>query len=125
MTIFRSVCRRLTASLLTKKGLDVETVENGLLSVDRISSGDCIDVVVMVSGAGWSRAHTAVQDMEMPVMNGHEATRQIRALPLEKQPIIIGLTGNALVGTRSLIPGTDSGRRKIRRSLPGPVQTRC
>jgi CheY-like chemotaxis protein len=40
-------------------------------------------------------------DVQMPEMDGLEATRQIRAtIPTERQPIIIALTANAMQGDR-------------------------
>jgi two-component system, sensor histidine kinase and response regulator len=44
----------------------------------------------------------------MPIMDGFEATRLIRSLPLH-QPIIIAVTANALVGERErcLFAGMD------------------
>ncbi|AWB49073.1 hypothetical protein HYN69_11685 [Gemmobacter aquarius] len=73
--------RDLTAAMLGKHGLSVETAENGADGLERLLDQH-FDVVFM--------------DNQMPVMGGLEATRRIRALPTEKGQIpIIGLTGRA------------------------------
>ncbi|MCZ6513510.1 MAG: response regulator [Nitrospinae bacterium] len=58
------VNRDLAARLLTKRGHEVVTVENGQEAVDRFLES-VFDVILM--------------DLEMPVMSGIEAARQIRA----------------------------------------------
>ncbi len=58
------VNRDLAARLLTKRGHEVITVENGQEAVDRFLES-AFDVILM--------------DLEMPVMSGIEAARQIRA----------------------------------------------
>ncbi len=54
----------LTTRLLTKRGYEVVTVANGQEAVDRFLE-EVFDVILM--------------DLEMPVMSGFEAARQIRA----------------------------------------------
>jgi hypothetical protein len=42
-----------------------------------------------------------LMDVHMPEMDGYEATRSLRAsLPAERQPHIVALTANALMGDR-------------------------
>ncbi|MEE8269316.1 MAG: response regulator [Nitrospinaceae bacterium] len=58
------VNRDLTTRLLERKGHEITTAENGKEAVDRFLEGS-FDVILM--------------DLEMPVVSGIEAARQIRA----------------------------------------------
>src|SRR5690606_14005949 len=66
--------------LLEKLGATVECVGNGALAVERCRS-NLLDVVFM--------------DIEMPVMNGLDATKAIRALPGGEGLPIVGVSANA------------------------------
>jgi light-regulated signal transduction histidine kinase (bacteriophytochrome)/DNA-binding response OmpR family regulator len=72
--------RQLLLKLLEAVGFEVRVAENGLAAI-----------------ALWSdwKPHLILMDIEMPVMNGHEATQQIRATIAGKDAIIIALTANA------------------------------
>lgn len=71
----------LTAALLANQGLIATTASNGAEAVQAILDRD-FDLVLI--------------DSQMPIMDGLEATRRIRALPTAKSAVpIIGLTGNA------------------------------
>ncbi|MBA4109127.1 MAG: hybrid sensor histidine kinase/response regulator [Leptothrix sp. (in: Bacteria)] len=65
--------------LLTGEGALITCVDNGALAVEQVRAGQAFDVMLC--------------DIEMPVMDGYEATRQIRAMA-SKLPII-GLTAHA------------------------------
>lgn len=68
--------------LLKKQGFDVFTADNGAQAVELVKSTQ-LDVIMM--------------DCQMPVMDGFEATRQIRALPSPGNQIpIIAVTANAM-----------------------------
>ena len=75
----------ILAELLEMEGASCEIVENGRLAVDRFrqTPEGTYDAILM--------------DVQMPVMNGHEATRAIRALPREdaRRIPIIAMTANA------------------------------
>ena len=76
--------QQLIKQILANLGYEPETVENGLLAVEAVTEGD-YDMILM--------------DVQMPEMDGLEATRTIRKGAL-KQPVIIALTANALHGDR-------------------------
>ncbi|MCR4934968.1 MAG: response regulator [Oscillospiraceae bacterium] len=76
----------IVIELLSMRDVTVDLAENGQIAVDLFaaSAPGSYDAVLM--------------DIRMPVMDGHEATRQIRALdrPDAKQIPIIALSANAL-----------------------------
>jgi signal transduction histidine kinase/ActR/RegA family two-component response regulator len=67
--------------ILQKAGLEVTVVENGRQAVDAVAGGR-YDLILM--------------DMQMPVMNGYEATRTIRSLQIAVP--IIAMTAHAMRG---------------------------
>ncbi len=76
----------LTQKLLARSGYQIDVVENGLQAVDAVTRND-YDVVLM--------------DVQMPEVDGVEATRRIRALPSNKNRVpIIALTAKAEVNTQ-------------------------
>jgi signal transduction histidine kinase/CheY-like chemotaxis protein len=72
----------VTQGMLLPYGLNIETVESGAEAVQKIKNGNTYDVIFM--------------DHMMPVMDGVEATRQIREMGYTGA--IVALTANALLG---------------------------
>ena len=60
------------------------------------------------------RPHLIWMDMQMPVMNGYEATKRIKAHPLGKETVIVALTASAFEEERKTIlaAGCDDFMRK-------------
>jgi len=76
----------LVATMLRKFGHKVDIVDNGRLAVAAVEAG-AFDVVLM--------------DMQMPEMDGEEATRLIRALPFPKNRLpVLALTADAMMESR-------------------------
>ena len=75
---------RIARQLLTRAGFAVETAENGQVAVD------------MVSASGPGHYDAILMDIQMPVMDGCDAARAIRAL--ERRELagipIVALTAN-------------------------------
>jgi len=80
------IIRTLISKLLARLGFQAQFVCNGAEAVEAVQN-DHYDVILM--------------DMQMPVMDGISATKEIRSLPRPVRDIpIIALTANALVGER-------------------------
>ena len=73
----------LARETLEEAGLVVDTAENGELAVKAVKKNgtDYYDFILM--------------DIQMPVIDGYEATKAIRALPGGDKAIIIALSANA------------------------------
>jgi len=76
--------QKVALRILQRLGYEADLAENGLAVLAALDHKD-YDVILM--------------DVQMPEMNGIDATRRIRAeLPAERQPSIIALTADALAG---------------------------
>ena len=88
--------QRVAQRMLERLGCTTTLAKNGLEALSAVEK-DSFDVVLM--------------DIQMPEMDGEEATRRIRStLPAECQPVIIALTANAVEGDaeRYLKAGMDA-----------------
>lgn len=76
--------REIAVALLSKQGVTVETAENGQLCVEKFSA------------APHGHYDAVLMDVRMPVMNGYEATKAIRALARADAALpIIAMTADA------------------------------
>ncbi len=82
------VNQKVATLLLERLGHRTDVVSNGREALEALGRRD-YDVVLM--------------DLQMPVMDGLEATRRAReSLPADRQPTIIAMTANALVEDREV-----------------------
>jgi CheY-like chemotaxis protein len=78
--------RHIAASLLRKAGAVAMHAENGRQALDVLAEGHGIDIVLM--------------DLQMPVMDGYEALRQIRGDQRWHELPVIAVTASAMVQER-------------------------
>lgn len=79
--------REIAEEILSMTGVKVETAENGKAAVDMVAASEegYYDLILM--------------DLQMPVMNGHDATRALRKMERRdtKTIPIVAMTANAFV----------------------------
>ena len=87
--------REIGVEILQMTGAEVETAENGKIAVEKVEASPegLYDLVFM--------------DIQMPVMNGYEATAAIRSLPGENGKLpIVAMTANAFAEDVQLAKNT-------------------
>ena len=77
--------QQVAEELLRGAGMEPHLASNGLEALQRLEK-ESFDAVLM--------------DIQMPGMDGYQATRQLRADPRFKQLIVIAMTANAMTGDR-------------------------
>ena len=82
---FFELNREIAEAILTESGLIIECAEDGTVAVDKVKNSEAgyYDLILM--------------DVQMPIMNGYNATKAIRSLPepeLASIPIV-AMTANA------------------------------
>jgi signal transduction histidine kinase/CheY-like chemotaxis protein len=87
----RPESRDLLQKLLESAGFTVRAAENGEVAVDLFRT--------------W-KPHLIWMDMRMPVMDGYEATRRIKASPEGRRTVILALTASAFEEDRELVLAT-------------------
>ncbi|KAL0442465.1 UNVERIFIED_CONTAM: Two-component response regulator 24 [Sesamum latifolium] len=82
--------RRIHGMLLARYGLETEGAENGKEAVDLFLAGKTFDLVLM--------------DMEMPVMDGLQATQRLRGMGVSS--MIVGVTARGLEAEKEAFMAT-------------------
>jgi signal transduction histidine kinase/CheY-like chemotaxis protein len=82
----QEINRALTVQMLRKEGIRCDVALNGQEAVEACRRSQ-YDLVYM--------------DIQMPLMDGYEATRQIRSMDLVRQPRIIAMTAHAMKEDRA------------------------
>lgn len=81
--------QELAVELLEQVGMKVEIANNGQQAVDKLEQNANYDVVLM--------------DCQMPVMDGFQATKNIRKIESVKSLPIIAMTANAMTGDKEKV----------------------
>jgi CheY-like chemotaxis protein len=81
--------QRLISHLLRKAGAEIETAENGRIAVEK---------ALLAAAPGGRRFDLILMDMQMPEMDGYQATRLLRKRGYAEP--IIALTAHAMEGDR-------------------------
>jgi signal transduction histidine kinase/CheY-like chemotaxis protein/HPt (histidine-containing phosphotransfer) domain-containing protein len=77
---------QIASEMLSAEGAEIDTASGGILGVEKALSSPSYDVILM--------------DVQMPDIDGHEATRRILSNPAKKSLPIIAMTANAMDSDR-------------------------
>ena len=101
-----AINQRVVLAMLRKKGYTLEVANNGQEALDRMAASEPYDLILM--------------DVQMPVLDGLETTRVIRADPRWAHLPIIAMTAHAMTGDkeRCLSAGMDA---YLTKPLKAPV----
>lgn len=103
-----AVNRRVAIALLERFGLEIDVAENGRLAVSRALAGD-YDLIFM--------------DMQMPELDGIEATREIRAAGGARAEVpIVAMTAGVLDGVRERALAAGINDYLTKPVLPGQLE---
>ena len=102
------VNRKVVLMLLKKLGVNADSVADG---------------VQAIAAAEDHRYDLILMDVEMPEIDGLAATREIRSrLPLDRRPVIFGLTGHAATEYRDICLGAGMDGCLTKPIEPGKLQ---
>ncbi len=77
--------QQVATEVLTGLGMEIEIADNGMEAIHKIT-GNHYDLVLM--------------DVQMPVMDGYEATRQLRKIPQYSALPVVAMTAHAMQGAK-------------------------
>jgi two-component system, sensor histidine kinase and response regulator len=83
-----AVNRQLASELLRREGATIDIAVNGQQALDQLEA------------VGPDAYHVVLMDLQMPVMDGYEATRAIRARPAWSHLPVLAMTAHAMVEER-------------------------
>jgi signal transduction histidine kinase/DNA-binding response OmpR family regulator/HPt (histidine-containing phosphotransfer) domain-containing protein len=83
------VNRQLAVEMLQQAGAEIDTAEHGRQALD------------LLERHGAARYHVVLMDLQMPVLDGYETTRAIRARPEWQHLPILAMTAHAFVEERA------------------------
>ena len=88
------VCARLATRMMQKLGFRIEVADNGLKALELMKENN-------------SRADLVLMDLQMPVVDGYEATRRLRAGGFSRPILALTAHGMAEHQEKSLAAGCD------------------